>query len=137
MVGRVMTLKIGVYLTDDVARRFRLALKRSRMTKSALVNEALARFLSPPAAREPGQEVLQALTALAKRVRRLQREALVISETLALFVRYLLMVTPPIPESSGEPQKGSDASAMRSSSGRSPSALRRTPGWSRASCARS
>jgi hypothetical protein len=94
-----MTLKIGVYLTDDVARRFKGALRRSRMTKSALVNEALARFLSPPAAREPGQEVLQALSAVAKRVRRLQREALVISETLALFVRYVLMVMPPVPES--------------------------------------
>jgi hypothetical protein len=93
-----MTLKIGVYLTDDVARRFRLALRRSRTTKSALVNEALARFLSPPAAREPSQEVPQALAALVKRVRRLQREALVISETLALFVRYVLMVTPPVPE---------------------------------------
>jgi hypothetical protein len=70
-----MTLKIGVYLTDDVARRFKVALRRSRTTKSALVNEALARFLSPPAAREPGQEVLQALSAVAKRVRRLHREA--------------------------------------------------------------
>jgi hypothetical protein len=93
-----MTLKIGVYLTDDVARRFRLALRRSRATKSALVNEALARLLSPPAAREPSQEVPQALAALVKRVRRLQRETLVISETLALFVRYVLMVTPPVPE---------------------------------------
>lgn len=93
-----MTLKIGVYLTDDVARRFTLALRRSRMTKSALVNEALTRFLSPPAATEPGQEIPQALAALAKRVRRLQREAVVISETLAVFVRYVLMVTPPVPE---------------------------------------
>jgi hypothetical protein len=94
-----MTLKIGVYLTDDVARQFRLALKRSRTTKSALVNEALARFLSPPAVKEPSQEVSQALAAVVKRVRRLQREALVISETLALFVRYVLTVTPPVPES--------------------------------------
>jgi hypothetical protein len=70
-----VTLKIGVYLTDDVARRFRVALRHSRTTKSTLVNEALARFLSPPAAREPGQEVLQALSAVAKRVRRLHREA--------------------------------------------------------------
>ncbi len=52
-----MTLKIGVYLTDDVARRFNLELRRSRTTKSALVNEALARFLNPPAATEPGHEV--------------------------------------------------------------------------------
>jgi hypothetical protein len=52
-----MTLKIGVYLTDDVARRFKVALRRSRTTKSALVNEAIARFPNPPAATEPGHEV--------------------------------------------------------------------------------
>jgi hypothetical protein len=93
-----MTLKIGVYLTDDVARRFRLALRRSRTTKSALVNEALARFLDPPAATEPGHEVHQTLSALVRRVGRLHRETIVTSETLALFVRYYLMVAPPLPE---------------------------------------
>lgn len=94
-----MTLKIGVYLTDDVARQFRVALRRSRVTKSALVNEALARFFNPPATRDPGEELLQAVSALAKRVRRLHRETVVTSETLALFVRYFLMVTPPLLES--------------------------------------
>ena len=93
-----MTLKIGVYLTDDVARRFNLELRRSRTTKSALVNEALARFLNPPAATEPGHEVHQTLSALVRRVGRLHREAIVTSETLALFVRYYLMVAPPLPE---------------------------------------
>jgi hypothetical protein len=97
--GSRTTVKIGVYLTNDVARRFRLALGRSGMTKSGLVNEALARFLDPPPEREPGQDVLQALRALVKRVRRLQRETEVVTETLALFVRYFLTITPPVPES--------------------------------------
>jgi hypothetical protein len=94
-----MTLKIGVYLTDDVARRFRVALKRSGMTKSALVNEALAHLLDPLPANEPGQEELRVLSAVLKRVRQVQREGLVLTETLALFIRYFLMVTPPLPES--------------------------------------
>ena len=93
-----MTLKIGVYLTDDVARRFNLELRRSRTTKSALVNEALARFLNPPVATEPGHEVHGTLSSLVRRVGRLHREAIVTSETLALFVRYYLMVAPPLPE---------------------------------------
>ena len=97
-----MTLKIGVYLTDDVARRFRVALKRSGMTKSALVNEALAHLLDPPPANEPGQDELRVLRAVLKRVRQVQREALVLTETLALFIRYFLMVTPPLPESERE-----------------------------------
>jgi hypothetical protein len=93
-----MTLKIGVYLADDVARRFKTVLRRSGMTKSALVNKALAHLLHPPVAKEPSQEELRALRALLKRVRWLQRETMVLAETLAQFIRYFLMVTPPLPE---------------------------------------
>jgi hypothetical protein len=97
-----MTLKIGVYLTDDVARHFKVALRRSGMTKSALVNGALTHLLHPPRPHEPGQEELRALRALLKRVRWLQRETLVLTETLATFIRYFLMITPPLPESERE-----------------------------------
>lgn len=97
-----MTLKIGVYLTDDVARRLRVALKRPGTTKSALVNEALAHFLDPPPANETGQDEVRALRALLKRVRQVQRETLVLTETLAMFIRYFLMITPPLPESERE-----------------------------------
>lgn len=97
-----MTLKIGVYLTDDVARRFRTALKRTGVSKSALVNEALAHFLDPPPPREPGEKVLQVLYALLKRTRRLQRETEILGETLALFVRYFLTISPPLPEADQE-----------------------------------
>ncbi len=97
-----MTLKIGVYLTDDVARRFSIALRRSGKTKSALVNEALVRLLDPPTASDPGQDELRLLKALLERVRWLQRETTVLTETLAMFIRYFLMLTPPLPEGERE-----------------------------------
>jgi hypothetical protein len=97
-----MTLKIGVYLTDDVARRFRVALKRSGMTKSALVNEALAHLLDPPPTNEQGQGELRVLRAVLKHIRQVRRETLVLTETLALFIHYFLMITPPLPESERE-----------------------------------
>jgi hypothetical protein len=93
-----MKTKIGIYLSTDVARRFKIAIRRRSATKSDLVNEALRRFFHPPEA-DRSDETLQLMTRLEKRVRRLQREGLVMSETLALFVRYSLMVTAPIPES--------------------------------------
>jgi hypothetical protein len=42
--------------------------------------------------------VHETLSALVKHVGRLHREAIVASETVALFVRYYLMVAPPLPE---------------------------------------
>ena len=95
-----MKTKIGIYLSADVARRFRIATRRRNATKSDLVNEALRRFFQPPAPEaDRSDEVLQLMTRLEKRLRRLQRELLVTTETVALFVRYSLMVTAPIPES--------------------------------------
>jgi hypothetical protein len=98
-----MKTKIGIYLSADVARRFKVATRRRNATKSGLVNEALRRLFQPPAPEaDRGDEILQLLTSLAKRLRRLQRELLVMTETLALFVRYSLMISPPIPESERE-----------------------------------
>lgn len=95
-----MKTKIGIYLSADVARRFKIATRRRNPTKSDLVDEALRRFFQSPAPEaDRGDEILQLLARLAKRLRRLQRDLLVMTETLALFVRYSLMISPPIPES--------------------------------------
>lgn len=46
--------------------------------------------------------MLARLDAQKKRLRRICRELEVTAETLAVFVRYFLMVTPPLPESEQE-----------------------------------
>lgn len=48
-----MKPKIGIYLTDDVAKRLKIAARRPGATKSGIVNEALDGFLGP--AREKDQ----------------------------------------------------------------------------------
>lgn len=96
-----MKTKIGIYLTDDVARRLDRAV-RDGGTKSDIVNTALERFLDPASAKRPYAEVLARLDAQRKRLRRIGREVEVTAETFALFVRYFLMITPPLPESEQE-----------------------------------
>jgi hypothetical protein len=72
------------------------------MTKSALVNNALAHLLDPPPATEQGQEELRVLRAVLKHVRQVRRETEVLTETLGMFIRYFLMITPPLPQSERE-----------------------------------
>ena len=91
-----MKPKIGVYLTDDVAKLLKGAVRRSGATKSEMV--ALLRFLDPPPEKDPGGEVLHRLNGLAKRLRRLQRDVEIVTETLALHIRQFLMITPPVPK---------------------------------------
>jgi hypothetical protein len=94
-----MKPKIGVYLTNDVAKQLKMAVRRSGATKSDIVNEALAQFLDPTPAKGPEKEVLLRLNGLAKRLRRIHREVEVVAESFAVFVRYYLMITPPLPKS--------------------------------------
>ncbi|NJO32157.1 MAG: hypothetical protein HC869_02570 [Rhodospirillales bacterium] len=94
-----MKTKIGVYLTNDVAKRLKMAVRRSGATKSDIDNEALARFLDPMLEKDPGEEVLKRLSGMARSLRRIHREVEVVAETLALHVRQFLMITPPLPES--------------------------------------
>jgi len=93
-----MKPKIGVYLTDDVAKLLKAAVRRSGETKSDIVNEALLRFLDPPPENDPGGEVLHRLDGLAKRIRRTHRDVEMVAEILALHIRQFLMITPPVPK---------------------------------------
>ena len=94
-----MKPKLGVYLTSDVARLLKLAVKRSGATKSDIVNHALARYLDPQPEKDPNRAVLQRLDGLAKGIRRLHRDVEIATETLALHIRQFLMITPPVPKS--------------------------------------
>jgi hypothetical protein len=93
-----MKPKIGVYLTDDVAKLLKAAVRRSGATKSDIVNEALWRFLGPPPETDPGGEVLRRLDGLTNGLRRIHRDGEIMAETLALHIRQFLMITPPVPK---------------------------------------
>lgn len=93
-----MKPKIGVYLTNDVAKLLKLAVKRSGATKSDIVNEALYRLLNPKDDSDPDGEVIGRLKGLAKAVRRLHRDVEIVAETLAHHIRQFMMITPPVPK---------------------------------------
>ena len=67
-------------------------------------------------------------TSISRALAAIARDATVATETLALFVRYFLTVTPPVPDSDQEPARAHRArSASRCSSPRSASASPRPP----------
>jgi hypothetical protein len=73
--------------------------------KSALIEEALKLALEPRAM--PGIEDAMArrLDLLNRTVARIDRDIAITAETVALFVRYFLTITPPLPESEQEPAR--------------------------------
>jgi hypothetical protein len=92
-----MKPKLSVYLSDHVADRLALAAKRPGTNRSAIVNAALDRFLNPERDTSGDAALIRRLDRVSRQLDRLDRDSAVMAETLALFVRYYLTITPPLP----------------------------------------
>jgi hypothetical protein len=94
-----------LYLSAPLARRFDDIARSSHGGKSALVEEALAASLTPQ--QIPGLDdlLLNRLGAMTNASKTIERDLSVVTEVLALFVRYFLTVTPPLPDDEQEPAR--------------------------------
>src|SRR5258708_5711222 len=92
-----MKPKLSVYLSDNVAERLAQAAKRPGTNKSAIVDTALDRFLNPE--RDPNGDaaLVRRLDRMSSQLDRVDRDLSIMAETVALFVRYYLTITPPLP----------------------------------------
>lgn len=92
-----MKPKLSVYLSDNVAQRLALAAKRPGTNKSAIVDAALDRFLNPE--RDPSGDaaLVRRLDRMSRQLDRVDRDLGIMAETVALYVRYYLTITPPLP----------------------------------------
>lgn len=93
-----MKPRINIYLDDHVAAQLALLAKRPGLNKSRIVNDALDRFLNPERDETFEKAMLRRLDHMSKSLAKVQRNESITSETLALFVRYFLTITPPLPQ---------------------------------------
>jgi hypothetical protein len=100
-----MKPKIAVYVTGDVAARLAMAAKRPGTSKSKIVNDALDRFLNPARDQDLAATIVERQRDLSQEVRHLHRDLDIVAETLALWLRYFLTVTPPLPAGDQEPAR--------------------------------
>jgi len=91
-----MKPRIGVYLSEQMAARLAAAAKRPGATKSALVEAALAQFLSSDDDSD-NLPVDRRLSLMSRQLEQLDRNLRIVNETVALQARYQLAVTPPLP----------------------------------------
>ncbi len=69
---------------------------RKRLTRSAVVEAAVESFLSPDHADMQEAALTRRLDRLSRQIARLERDQRVTTETLALFIRFWLTITPPV-----------------------------------------
>lgn len=97
--------RYALYISRPLANKFELVAQQRHGSKSAMLEEALRLSLEPQ--RVPGVEevLVRRLDELHKVVGIVNRDVAIVTEVLALFVRYFLTITPPLPQSEQEPAR--------------------------------
>ena len=90
--------RMNVFILPEHARQLDLVAAKKGVSKSSIVAAALASWLSPDAADQREAATAKRLDALARQFERLERDQNILIETLALYVRYYLTVSTPVPE---------------------------------------
>ena len=91
-----------LYLSTPLARKLDQIAKQRNGAKSAIVEEAIKANLEPQQHPRIEDGLARRLNDLNRKTATIQRDVAVATETLALFVRYFLTITPPLPMSEQE-----------------------------------
>jgi hypothetical protein len=89
--------RMNVYFPPEMLKQIVDLADRKGLSRSAIVEAAVASFLSPDAADRFDAAFTRRLDRLSRQVQRVERNVGISTETLALFVRFWLTITPPLP----------------------------------------
>lgn len=89
----------ALYLSQAMTQRLQVMAETHRVAKSEILERALMRYLANERGDPPADLVLLQQELNTRSFRRLERDLAIATELTATFVRYFLMITPPLPES--------------------------------------
>src|SRR5215475_13137105 len=92
-----MRHRMNVYFPPELLKQIADLADRKKLSRSAIVEAAVASFLSPDGADRREAAFARRLDRLSRQVQRLERNVGIAIETVALFVRFWLTITPPLP----------------------------------------
>lgn len=90
--------RLNLTLPTEMIGRINELAERKRLPRSAIVEAAVASFLSPDALDQREAAFTRRLDKLARQMARVERYQRITADMLALFVRFWLTITPPLPE---------------------------------------
>ncbi|MVA58495.1 CopG family transcriptional regulator [Agrobacterium vitis] len=95
-----MKEQLSIYLEPDLLRAVIAYADRHKVSKSVVAEAAIASFLSPDTAERQEAAITRRLDRLTRQLQRCERDIGISVETMALFVRFWLISTPALPETS-------------------------------------
>lgn len=97
--------RLNLFIQPEHARRLDELAAKKGVSKSSIVAAALASWLSPDAGSQRETIIAKRLDRLSRQFERLERDQNIQIEALALFIRYYLTVSTPVPEAHQEAAK--------------------------------
>lgn len=94
--------RLNLYIEHEHARRLDELATMKGLSKSSIIAAALASFLSPDSGDQREAAIAKRLDRLSRQFDKLERDQNILIETLALYVRFVLTVSTPVPEAHQE-----------------------------------
>ncbi len=90
--------RLNLFIEPEHAKRLEQLATLKGLSKSSIIAAALASFLSPDGGDQREAALAKRLDRLSRQLDKLERDQNILIETLALYVRYFLTVSTPVPE---------------------------------------
>ena len=90
--------RLNLFIEPEHAKRLDELATMKGLSKSSIVAAALASFLSPDSGDQREAAFAKRLDRLSRQFDKLERDQNILIETMALYVRYFLTVSTPVPE---------------------------------------
>ena len=94
--------RLNLFIEHEHAKRLHELATMKGLSKSSIIAAALASFLSPDSGDQREAAIAKRLDRLSRQLDKLERDQNILIETLALYVRYFLTVSTPVPEAHQE-----------------------------------
>ena len=90
---------MNVYFEPDLLKRVEALSLRRKVSKSAVIEAAVASFLSGDTAENMEAALSRRMDRLGRQIATLDEDLAILGDTLSLFIRFWLTITPPLSES--------------------------------------
>ena len=94
--------RLNLFIEPEHAKRLDELAAMKGLSKSSIIAAALASFISPDSGDKREAAIAKRLDRLSRQLDKLERDQNILIETLALYVRYFLTVSTPVPEAHQE-----------------------------------
>lgn len=91
-----MKPRISAYVSDHIAQLLKAVSQRPGANQSAIIEAALRLYLDPQGDHKLDAALVRCLDHMSTQLNKLDRDMTIVVETLALFVRTYLTITPPL-----------------------------------------